>query len=477
MRGLEHDARDRVVDAAACAGDLRARCVDDLFLRVVHQHHAGVHALADHRARRNGAVGVEQLHPVVVHDACAFGVVLAQPHHGAATVQRQHHQVVAVGAVDAPLLVRRDEVQRNLRVAVGLLAFHFVQRLQMHRWAIAHQTFAEVAHPRMVLIELLATGERAPWDQLMHVGVARVVADLFAFQPRPCWRADDLARLRLDVAEADLLVFAVQRQVHVITARLLAQCIPRLAGHMAVGFGRQHHHHFGGVDVADDARHALGHALFAYAAIEIAELPHFRLGVPADPLATIADLFHQRAQCGEALVHVRIVALDHRDLRCGLAGDKVALTALPVLHAIRLRHFGCGVVHDGREHHFLFHAQVAHAQLAEGLGEALVDLPIAARLPCRIDRSGQWVDERMHVAGVEVVLLIPGGCGQHDVGIQTGRAHAEVQRDQQIQLAFRPVGMPVHLLGLGILRPQILALHAVRGAQQVLEEVLMPLAR
>jgi hypothetical protein len=43
--------------------------VDDLFLRVVHHHHAGVDALADHRARRDGAVDVEQLDPVVVDDA------------------------------------------------------------------------------------------------------------------------------------------------------------------------------------------------------------------------------------------------------------------------------------------------------------------------------------------------------------------------------------------------------------------------
>jgi hypothetical protein len=34
-----------------------------------------IHALADHGARRNGAVGVEQLDPVVVDDAAALGVV------------------------------------------------------------------------------------------------------------------------------------------------------------------------------------------------------------------------------------------------------------------------------------------------------------------------------------------------------------------------------------------------------------------
>ena len=77
VRGLEHDARHRVMDAAARAGDHRSRRVDDLFLRVVHQHHAGVDALADHRARRDRAIDVEYIHPVVVDNAGTLSVVFA----------------------------------------------------------------------------------------------------------------------------------------------------------------------------------------------------------------------------------------------------------------------------------------------------------------------------------------------------------------------------------------------------------------
>ena len=241
----------------------------------------------------------------------------------------------------------------DLAVAVGLLAFDFFQRLEVHRWAVAHKAFAKVTHPRVVLVELLAAREGAPWDVLVHVGVAGVVADLFAFQARPGGRADDLARLRLDVAEADLLVFAVQRQVHVVAPGLLAQGLPSLAGHMAVGLGRQHHHHFGGVDVGHDAGHALRHALFLHAAVQVAQLADFGLRVPADALAAVARLVHQGAQGGEALVEVGVVALDHGDLRRRLAGDEFALAPLPVAHAVGLGHFTRRVVHDGREHHVL----------------------------------------------------------------------------------------------------------------------------
>jgi hypothetical protein len=56
----------------------------------------------------------------------------------------------------------------------------------------------------------------------------------------------------------------------------------------------------------------------------------------------------------------------------------------------------------------------------------------------------QRVDERVHVAGVEIVLLVPGGGRQHDVRIQAGGGHAEIQGHQQIQLAVRR-GAPLDL--------------------------------
>ncbi len=52
----------------------------------------------------------------------------------------------------------------------------------------------------------------------MHIGVTGIVADMLAFQTRPCRRGDNLARLRLYVAETDFLFFLGQRQMRVIAA-------------------------------------------------------------------------------------------------------------------------------------------------------------------------------------------------------------------------------------------------------------------
>jgi hypothetical protein len=88
------------------------------------------------------------------------------------------------------------------------------------------------------------------------------------------------------------------------------------------------------------------------------------------------------------------------------------------------------------------------------------------------------MDEGVHVGGVEVVLLVPGRGGQHDVGIDAGRGHAEVEGDEQVELSFRRLLVPDFTSErlLAAEAAEILAEHAMGGAEQVLEEVLVALA-
>ena len=155
-----------------------------------------LHALRDDRAGRQRAVGVVGLDPVIVLDAGLLRVGLADPHDRPAARQRQHQQIVGVGRMDAPFLVRRDEVQNDLRIAVRVRVDHRLDGLGVDRRPVDAERLAEGAHPEMVLVELLAAGQRAPGNQLVHVGVAGVVADLLGFEARPGRRRDDLARLR-----------------------------------------------------------------------------------------------------------------------------------------------------------------------------------------------------------------------------------------------------------------------------------------
>ena len=109
-----------------------------------------------------------------------------------------------------------------------------------------------------------------------------------------------------------------------------------------------------------------------------------------------------------------------------------------------------------------------HTNFTEFLSKAFVNIPVAAGLPRRVDCRRQRMDKGMHVAGIEVVLFIPGRSGQYDVRVQTSRAHAKVQGHQQIKLAFGRFVVPHHFFRLGFVVAHVFALHTVAGSQQML---------
>ncbi len=148
--------------------------------------------------------------------------------------------------------VRGDPVQDDLGLAIAALALHAGDGAGVDRWPIAHQLLAERLHPRVILVELLATGDGAPWDRLMDVGVASVVAHVIVFQARPGRAGNDLAWLGLDVTEANRLVPLGHRQVAVVDAGEFRQRCPGFHRDMAVGFRRQGQDHFGSINGAVD---------------------------------------------------------------------------------------------------------------------------------------------------------------------------------------------------------------------------------
>ena len=150
--------------------------------------------------------------------------------------------------MDPPLLVRRQEVQRFFRITVGLLAHYRFHRTGVDWRTVNQQAFAEVTHPLMILIQRLTTGQGTPWDQLVNVGVTRVIGDMFVFQTRPGRAGDNFARLGLNIAEADFLVFFVQGQMLVVATGDFTQRFPGFYCDLAVGFWCQGEDHLCGIN-------------------------------------------------------------------------------------------------------------------------------------------------------------------------------------------------------------------------------------
>ena len=138
--------------------------------------------------------------------------------------------------MDAPFLVRGQEVERDFGIAVGHFAQQLLGGFGVHRRTVHAESSTEIAHPLVVLVELLAAGQRAPRNQLVHIGIAGGVAHFFALHARPNRRGNNLARLGDDVVKADLRVLAGINQMRMVAACSFAQGLPSLFCHMSVSF-------------------------------------------------------------------------------------------------------------------------------------------------------------------------------------------------------------------------------------------------
>ncbi len=145
---------------------------------------------------------------------------------------------------------------------------------------------------------------------------------------------------------------------------------------MAVGFRRQRQNHFTGVDCRVDLRAALADTFLEHFVVQLAEKLDLVIGVPADALATVTQLFEHRPKRAELLEGVRIVTLDNHHIRAVLAGDRCFACGLPVGAAKRLGQFAGAVVQHWNAHQILLDTQLAFGDFRELPGNRLVDIPV-----------------------------------------------------------------------------------------------------
>src|SRR5215813_1452771 len=252
---------------------------------------------------------------------------------------------------------------------------------RVYRWSVAAECLAEITHPRVILIELLSTRERAPRNELVDVGVACVVTDLLALDTGPRRRANDFARLGLQVAEANLFVLARLGKMCVIASGSPAERLPRLDRHLAVGLRGEHEDRLRCIRISFDPRLPLRRTRLRHRTVECRERLDLLLGVPADAFTSVTELCHERSERGKALVGVRVISLDDYDLRRSLPGHEIALAPLPVLHLERLGKLCGRVMQQRHQHYVLLETQVSHDELGELFRDRLVDLPVAAAFP------------------------------------------------------------------------------------------------
>jgi hypothetical protein len=120
-------------------------------------------------------------------------------------------------------------------------------------------------------------------------------------------------------------------------------------------------------------------------------------------------------------------------------------------------------------------AEVVDRQFADLVGDREEGVVVGVHLPGRGDRGGERVHERVHVGGGDVVLLVPGGRGEHDIGVQAGVGHPEVDRGEEVELAGGRLVPPPHVAG-PLVRPALLGRGEGVHTEQVPHEELVALA-
>ena len=429
---------------AFLAADLRFWDVDRALDGVIVQTHARLHAGTNVDARDDHAVVVEHFHPVVVHETDFFRVLVVDPDRVHAARECQHAVVVLVGRVDIPLAVRRDVVQHQALV-VHRAVDDVARRARIQFRLEGGQVFAKVQIPRMVNIEVLASRQRAPGDEALDAhapgGVSAPVVD----HARPAGADQRAADLSSQIEEGHLDAAYFLSQVCQRETDAFLFVFERLVGDFAVRFGSQMQKHVGGIQRVFET------GIFLPAPLHTARAT--RVGRPADGFlqqfivefldgnlhAVAVDAI--RAQVGserdEAVVQVGVVALDHAQVRHGLARDGFAFARAPVLY-VGLAEFVGRVVHE-RERHNVAHGfgEDFGRHFADLASQQFEDFPVGLGFPNGGNRLSERMHVRVQVGGVKIVLFVPERGGHDDVGIQRRGVHAEVQVNHQIHLAAR----------------------------------------
>ena len=195
------------------------------------------------------------------------------------------------------------------------------------------QPLAEVAHPRVVQVEVGPAGQRPERHLLLDVDHEGRVAPLLRIRCRS--RPGEVMILRGWAVRSSKLNFSLRRA----TLRWLSDSPVRFSSgaqdfmaDRAVGLGREHEDRLGHLPAGLERRHALAHPGSGDRAELLLELGVLLLGRPHDPLGAHPRPGGQRTEGRHHAVGVGVVPVDDREVGHGLAGHRLALALAPVQH-------------------------------------------------------------------------------------------------------------------------------------------------
>ena len=130
-------------------------------------------------------------------------------------------------------------------------------------------------------------------------------------------------------------------------------------------------------------------------------------------------------------------------------------------------------MHQRRQYEVFARADVITRDFGEFFGDAFVNFPVGFGLPQRLNRFTQRVNEWVHIGRVQIVFFVPSRSRQNDIGVQTGRRHAEIEHHEQIELALCRRTHGDFLRGDAVV---FVTQHGVLRTKQIFKEIFVAFA-
>ncbi len=360
----------------------------------------------------------------------------------------------------------------------GLATFTYRALAEQHahvqRRSEQRQRLTELGHPVVVEQEVHPPGEGVPGLESFDVDGERCVPAPAGLAARPLRTGDHRHWTGLRVREVDPALLTSLGQGRQWTPHLVFERVEAGDGEPSVGCAGQCQDGLGHLDVGVQRRTPVRYTA-EHHSVDLGQLLDLGVGVDGEAFDGEPQGVDQRTECGHLVRNGAVVALDDGQPPHRPSGNRVGRAVAPVPgDAAGLCGFARCVVLERGGHHILADTEMMAGEFAEPPGDGSERAEVAAGLPRRVDCRRERVHVRVHVRGGQVVLLVPGGRRQDDVGQQRRAGHPEVQRQQQVELALGRLVPPRHV-PRAALRRSLGGAQVRVGAEQVSEEVLVAL--
>ena len=203
----------------------------------------------------------------------------------------------------------------------------------------------------------------------MHIGVTRIITNMFGFNTAPRRRRNNLTRLRLNITETDFLFFFRLGQMRMIQPCKFTQSLPCLNSNFTVCFRGKRQDNFRCINIGFDLRKTVT------LAIKLLKEFNLIISVPTNAFTTITQFIQKWAKRCETVIGRGIITLHHFHGWGSFTRNKITFAFAPFLHII-LRQLTRRIMLNWCKDDLFLNTQITWCKFREFLRKSLINIPV-----------------------------------------------------------------------------------------------------